>query len=277
MDKSAIEQIQQSSTSSGINELLKERALNNVVVTPDNFEIQDLEPYQEYKNRFCGTFRTGSVEDFVSYTEAYSKVYSELVEGCAEIFVDDSSMKAQTIFDIGTISSPLHQSHKALLALNKTSAYSALLDLVQRPKGQMELSDFIEDWSSNIQMFDESGTALNTNVAITGVRKITIAKAREMQSEVGDFSNSASVSERIEATQRDHLPAKIVFSCRPYNDLQEREFLVRIALLTSGDQPRFALRILGQEEQQEQIIEEFKELIVAKTTDLPVTVYRGTF
>lgn len=273
MDKSAIEQIQQTNTADVLNGFAKTET--PILMVPESFKVVDLEKYQTHLSMFRGCFDTNSINDFIKYTGEYSERYEDV--GQAELFIDDENVSAKAIFDLGTILHPLHRKHTAVLKLKKTSAYSAMLSFVNHRNTQIQLSDILEDWATNIQVLDEQGAPLNLNVAITGVRKITISRARELQSEVGDFSNSASVSERIEATQREKLPAKILFTCKPYSDLKEREFVIRIALLTSSDEPTFSLRQVGAEEQQEDIINEFRELLETRTKTLPVTVYRGDF
>ena len=274
MDKSAIVQIQETATSKALNEYVRTDV--PTMFAPKDFALHNLDKFQHFLSRFTGSFQTNNIYDFVKYAEKYCKVY-EGEGNDVQVFINDEAMSAKTVFDIGTTTAPLHQEHTSRLTLKKTSAFIAANDIVEHKLSQLGLSDFLEDWSNCIQVLDENGEPLSLNVAITGVRKISIERAREMQSEVGDFSNSASVSERVEAKERQAMPATILFTCNPYSGLKERQLILRVALLTSRDTPTFALRIIGLEELKESLVDEFRQLLEKELQPLSLDIFRGSF
>ena len=47
------------------------------------------------------------------------------------------------------------------------------------------------------------------------------------------------------------IPATILFTCNPYHGLDDREFVVRVSILTGGDKPKISLRIVKLEANEE--------------------------
>jgi uncharacterized protein YfdQ (DUF2303 family) len=270
MDKSAIEQIQQTQTVDILNSFLKTDGPS--IVLPDNFSVVDLEQYAEQRNRFRGTMKTESVNDFITYLSEYDN--SELA---SETYIDGDNMRATCLHNIGTTAAPGHCDHKSILGLQKTAAYNALLAIAGSRYDQKDLSDYLEDWASIIQCTNSEGENLSHAIAVNAVRGITIARARELSSNIGDFENSASAIEKVEAKNKNTLPAFITLTLKPYADLQERSITLRCSLLTSSDKPVFILRIIKQEELDEQLVNEFKTLIQTKVKPLNTSVFIGSF
>lgn len=270
MDKSAIEQIQQTATSEVLNGFLKTDG--PAIVVPNNYDVVDLEKYANCRNRFRGTMHTESVSDFVSYLSDY-----DFTDIGSETFINADAMAATCIHNIGITDSPGHCDHQSILTLKKTAAYKALINISERRRDQQDVSDYLEDWADFIRVKNTEGEDISKTIAINAVRTITIARARELNSSIGDFENSASAIEKVEAKNKNTLPAYIQVTLKPYADLQERTIILRCALLTSSDTPVFTLRIVKSEELDEQLVNEFKKLITDKVKPLNTTVFIGSF
>lgn len=108
----------------------------------------------------------------------------------------------------------------------------------------------------------QPGYLFGANQASKQLREITIEQIASMDSRVDDFGESMSTMERIEAKNQDVIPATIEFTCDPYHGLEDRAFTVRVSILTGGDRPKISLRIVRLEAQEEDMAEEFKDILV---------------
>jgi len=267
MDKQAIQQIQESANIPDIIDQVK-GAHVPLAVVPDSMSVRDLEKYQEHASRYRIGFVTTSIADFSTYSEDFDQ------EG-AKCFVDAERMTAKTIFDLGTVELPGHQENTAKLKLSKTAAYSALLRLDGERLSQKTAAEFIEDWSDNIIVFTKDGDNMTCPAASAALRNLSIEAAREVNSKVSDFGESVSALERIEAKHQESLPSEIQFKCDPYNGLDKRTFKLRVSILTGDDRPKISLRILKLESTQEEIAEEFKEILVGNFKSLQLKTFIG--
>ncbi|EFP1687465.1 DUF2303 family protein [Salmonella enterica] len=105
---------------------------------------------------------------------------------------------------------------------------------------------------------------------------ITIQQATQQDHEDGDFSGKKSLMQSIEASSKDVMPVAFEFKCVPYEGLGERAFSLRNSLLT-GDEPRFVLRIVQLEAQEEAIASEFRDLLISKFDGESVETFIGNF
>lgn len=276
MDKSAIEQIQQAQTAKGLNDVLSAEGLNAAVIAaPESFKILSLERHLPYRLRFRGQYNTDNLKGFIAYTA--QGVEKSTDNGPAKVFVNGQAMCARAVLNIGSDESPGHCDHTATLTLPQSAAYKALLNYADNPLNQLQLSNFIEDWGDIMGITDVSGEVISPAVAASEARSVTIERAREINSSVGDFENSASAFERVGAKNKATLPAWINFTCTPYLGLQERTFKVRVSLLTGDDKPRFKLRIVGLEQMQEQLTDEFQAVLNKALKSANCELFAGEF
>lgn len=268
-DKSAVQHIQQTAH---IPEYLKQLEAANTqvpaIILPDNMNTTSLEKYMPNASRYRMNFNTLSISDFVRYNTKFD------VDG-ATCFVDGEDMSAKTIFDLGTEEAPLHKEHKASLNLKPSAAFNAITDINGRSKSQKDTSDFIEDWADLITVIDRDDQVMTASAAAKSLRELTIETARALSSKVGDFSESMSAMESIEAKSNGQMPSKLIFKCTPYLGLGEREISVQLSILTSGDRPSISTRIIQFETLKEEITEEFKDLLIEKFQKLKLETYIG--
>jgi uncharacterized protein YfdQ (DUF2303 family) len=105
---------------------------------------------------------------------------------------------------------------------------------------------------------------------------MTIDSARSITSEADEFSSNMSAMEKIEVKGKAQMPALLTFTCVPFNGLKERDFELKLSVLTGDDRPKISLRIVGLENTKELIVEEFKDKLVEKFTDSEMKTFIGS-
>lgn len=269
MDKSAIKQIQDTAH---IKETLKH--LNEVeshipvAFVPENYDMKDMEKFQEYLSRYRMKYQTNSISDFIEYGKDYAQ------DG-GTCFVDAEGMSASTIFDLGTVEQPLHKAHRSNLELNRTAAYTALLRIDGSHLDQKSASTFIEDWADNIKVTDNSGNKMTVQHAANAINNLTIDMAKSLTSNIDDYGHNLSTMEKIEAANKEAQPSLIEFTCTPYLHFEERTFTLRYQILTAGREPGISMRIVKLEQEQENIAEEFKAKLCNSLEETFLKVYMG--
>lgn len=270
MDKQAIEQIQNSAS---IPELIKQArniAEKPCVTLPEGYTVQSLEKYMEHAYRYDAAYSTTSIEDFTRYNENHQ-------QDNAVCFANPETMTAKTIFDIGSRDEPGHKLHTANLKLKSTAAHTALRRVAENGPAldQKQASDFIEDWSECMSI-DSADEKMTPPQAAAALRNLTIEAAKEINSKTDDFGESMSAMEKIEAKNQDKLPHRIRFTCQPFNGLSHREFVVRVGILTGHDKPKISLRIIQIEKHEEDMADEFRDLLNKQFKKINVETYIGT-
>jgi uncharacterized protein YfdQ (DUF2303 family) len=260
MTKEAIQHLEKTVLLENVNlELNALKTKSPLLALPGGVEVKDLEIHMEFRSSYRFMFQTKSINDFGEYCKEFDK------DG-AKCFVNSDSMNAETFFDLGTEDQPLHQRHKSRLHLDKTAAFKALLRINGEHLSQKEAANFVEDWADNMTVLSKDGVVMPIAQAAKQLREITIEQVSSIDSKVSDFGESMSAMEKIEAKNQELIPALIEFTCDPYHGLGKRAFTVRVSILTGGSKPEIGLRIIKLEAQEEDMAEEFKE-ILNKTFD----------
>lgn len=269
LTKDAIKHIEQTELLKNVNHELSKSPLHSLLIAlPDQIALHNLEKYMPQRDSYRFEFATKSITDFGLYCKEFDK------EG-GKCFVNSDNMNAKTIFDLGTEEVPLHQLHKANLQLDKTAAFRALLNVNGSLFSQKDASNFIEDWADNIIVFTKEGDHMTIPQAAKQLREITIEQVANVESNVNDFGESMSAFEKIEAKNSEKIPAEIKFKCVPYHGLDQREFVVRVSILTGSSRPEISLRIIKLEAQEEDMAEEFKEILVDTFKDAEIKTFIG--
>lgn len=235
-----------------------------VVALPDRYSTHDLEKFLPLRRRARGRMSTTSVRDFAAYTSAHR-------EPGANVFIDANKMRAVGVLNLGTPLEPGHADNLAVLELEQTAAFKALLQARSGHKSQATLAEFLEDWPDAVQAF--SGTdELTAPKAIAAIRKITIESLRKLESEEQQLSATRSAFESVAATSTEKLPTHIYFRCVPYSGLAERTFVLRLAIHTGDKVPSLSLRLVNEELHAEQMAQELCHLL---RTTLELPAYAG--
>jgi uncharacterized protein YfdQ (DUF2303 family) len=249
MDKSAIQQIQESANAHLFIKQLDDKAVYPVAALPESFQLMELEKYQPYRNAFRGKFTTQFIEQFIEY----HKVNKASEPQC---FIDSDSMTAITIFDLKVGEKAGHCNHKAALSLKKTSAFKALLEVDGKKMSQKTLSEWVEDHASELEIYSTTGDKIEIATASAAIRNMKVEAKAGRESSVDDFSHHQSEYESIAVRTKDEypMPASFKYTCVPYYGLEDRTFEMRMSMI--GNEV-LILRIRKIEEHEEQMSDEF--------------------
>jgi uncharacterized protein YfdQ (DUF2303 family) len=250
--------------------LVDTTATKELTALPSDYKLHDLEQYLPNRRRARGTMETAVVAAFGEYVVAHG-------EAGVCVFVNQDSMTATAVLNLGTPEAPGHTDNRAKLELKKTAAYRALL---QHATGsglkQATVAEFLEDWPTVISCFNEAGPIAPAQ-AVAAIRKLTVESMRKLESSEQLLSTARSAFESVTATSADPLPTTIVFLCQPYADLQYRPFVLRLGVLTGDGKPTITLRITKAEEHAEDMAEELGSLIEQQFSDQNVPVLLGSY
>lgn len=241
-----------------------------LVALPNDFQIHDLEKSLPNRRRLRGTMNTSVIADFATYV-------TNCREDGATIFINQEEMAAVAILNLGSPAYPGHADNRAKLTPKRTAAYQALQ---QHANGsghkQQTIAEFLEDWAMLITCKNDDGY-ITSSKAIAAVRNITIDAMRRLESKEQQLSATKSAFESVTATSADPLPTTIEFNCVPYAGFDRRVFVMRLGVLTSGDKPTISLRIINQEQHNEEMAQELSNRVILfmDTNKMPVLI--GTY
>lgn len=264
MDQSTIQQIS-ALTVAATKEVETEFA--NIVL-PSGVQVQSLEAFQAHRNQFRAVFSTQRFGSLVEYATANSQEK-------AQCFIDQETMSAEIVFDMGNRDKAGHAKHRAELKMKETAAYKALRQLNGAKRSQRDFSDFLEDWGDFLTAYHYDDQ-ISVKNAVQAVRKMTIDFARNEEHEVGEFAAKKSAMEAVEAKSALQLPTHLVFTCNPYNGLDVRSFTLRVQVLTGSGEPLLVARLVQAEQIDEAIATEFAEKLEAALTETDIKVNIGT-
>jgi len=276
MDATAIKEIKLSQDITAANSTISDEIDKQIIALPSDFAVHNLEKYFENRTRFRGKLETKSIAAFISYAN------NKAIEGAAT-FINADTMKAMLIVNLGDNDAPGHADHTALLALEKTAPFKALLEIANQRKTQKEIAEFIEDWRNHLtasRAEDETGTfpAVSIVKALHAVRKISIEAIAKSDSEVKTFGATTTSMESIDVRSDEMPPDFFYFNCEPYLGLPTRTFTLRLSVITDRT-PALVLRIVKYEEHTEQMAEEFQLTIESDLQDVEpkIATYIGNF
>jgi len=260
-DQSAIQQLTQAEATAQSNESVQHAltAGQPVVALHDEFNLTSLESYLPLRRRARNSMSTSYVEDFARYVRQHRE------NGCT-IYVNAEGMSAKAVLNQGTPAEPGHGDNTALVKLKATALYTSLRNLVSQVRGQKVLAEWLEEWRDVVIPLDKDLGELNIGHVVNGIRSVSIEQLNKSTTTVEALSAERSEMESVAAkTNRADavLPAFLKLTTKPYKELAERTFYVRVAILTSQREPTFSMGILGLELHEEQMAEEFAHVVRA--------------
>lgn len=286
LDQSAVKALTQAEATAASNKAIEagEDGLTHVVALPHDFVVHDLEQYLPDRRRARGTMTTSVIADFAAYSlkhaiddESTQKDDDANVnEKGAAVFVDKDHMKATAVLNLGGPDQPGHADNLAIVVLEKSAAYEALLAIANgQPRKQTDVAEFLEDWQ-HVVICRAGDDGIPVGQAVAAVRTITIEQARKTNSTEQQLGAERSAFESVQASSEHKLPTFIEFHVDPpYFGLSPRTLTLRLSILT-GDKPLIVLRIIKLQEHQEQMAAEFADLVrAALDEELPVAI--GTY
>lgn len=211
-------------------------------------KVVSLEHLQAARSRYRGEFKTSVLSEFAIYLKANAGGIG---------FIDPKSCYAKTYLNLGTAETPGHADWTATLELEPTAAYAALLAVNGKQHSQKALVEWIEDWSGNLRGTDNSPISN----AVAAIRELTISAKSDVTHTDKDFGAKRSALEEIEAKSTARIPTHINFMCEPYLGFQQRDFILRLSIIT-GEKPALTLRIVSHEANVEDIAKEFKSALM---------------
>ena len=271
-NEEALEKLMQAEAISAANSATTEALTEaGVIALPDNYKTHDLEAYTQNRRRARGTMTTVNDTDFAAYVKAHQ-------EPGAAVFVDERTMTATAILNLGTPDNPGHTDNRAVLSPPQTAAFKALLAIADgRGKPQKTIAEFFEDWQENIACQGADGGDIKVPKAVAAMRKLTIEELRKLTAEQQSLSATRSTFELITASSEEPIPATVSFKCVPHAGMNERVFVMRLGILTGESNPMPVLRIIKKELHDEQMALELAERVRKGLTGEPVTVAVGTY
>lgn len=219
-------------------------------------KVVSIEHLMEGRSRFRGALKTSVLAEFVAYLKRHAG---------GEGFIDADNMTATAYLNLGTPDDPGHADWSASLNLKATAAYTALQQADGMARSQKQMAEWIEDWSAHLGAVKD-GEDISINVALAAIREISIDAKKSVTSTDRDFGASKSSLEEIEARAKGGLPTHFQFRCTPYPGFASREFVLRLSVIT-GESPALKLRIVGKEQAEEDIAQEFKALLLEEIGD----------
>lgn len=273
-DKEAIEALQYGGGIHEASDAVRTAYSNSepAVALPNHFTVHDLEKFLPTRRRPRGTMQTQTIEDFAAYVGTHQS------PGAA-VFIDVEHMKAVGVLNLGTVTAPGHADDKAVYTARATAAYSALKAVASgAPISQVKAAEFLEDWCLHTVCMHE-GELIATPKAVAAVREITIEGLRKVGSTEAQLSASRTTFEEVKASGKEQIPTLIEFTCEPYAGLPSRTFQLRLGIQTGGDKPHLLLRIIKQEEHQEEMGRQLANLLgdAIKAKSANVEILLGSY
>ncbi|WP_180183719.1 DUF2303 family protein [Acinetobacter sp. YH01020] len=254
----------------------------DLVAVNNDYNIEDLEKFQEGRNRARGVLKTPSFEDFKSFVLANSSV-SDAEENIrtlptpAPVFVDHKNVSATAVLNFTNAGfAQGHCDYKALLQLEPTVVWSKLNALKDRKLSQRDFAVFLEDWVSVLEITDAAGNVIGGAQALAAIRNMKIDSSSSSDHSVGNLAESRSRFDQVEARSKEEFtPAYFKIRDAAYFGLDERLIVLRLIINTNDEKPVFSVQIVKEELIQDEIIQEFKAKVIELLPENPVRI--GTF
>lgn len=249
----------------------KATPVDGFVALPNDFQLHDLERHSDVRRRARGTFSTPFIDSFCAYTQAHA-------EPGTTVFINPNKLGAQAVLNMGTPAKPGHTDNQAALDLVKTAPFQALSQIANGcGQSQRAVAEFLEDWQHVIHCFTDSAE-IKVHQAINAVRRITVEALRKQESEEQSLSATRSTLESVTASSKEPIPTTIYFNCKPFAELAERSFVLRLGILTGEKAPTINLRIIKLEEHSEAMCEELASILRVRLVGAePIAIVVGSY
>lgn len=271
IQKLSVEQLKETTS-----EISKQVLHADLIAVPEGVTLKDLEKYQEYRNSMRGNFSTDSVAQFHMYCKAQTEQFPSY-----PVFINGPEMKAQAFVDYGSAVSPGHCKFTAGIALKRTALYTTLLNEIHEMNfTQRGLAEKLEEFAANVEVYlesDEGKKPVKLPRALASIRSMKSSHSVDISSEQNNYQSSASALEKQSINAGGDKPVAFTFKCKPYLDLKETAFVVRITPITKGNEIIFNLKVLMLEDLQEKMALEFNEILAKGFTETGIDTYIGCY
>lgn len=236
LNKETIEELRIPQAQKALQAEIEKRELDALAV-PDGLQVQDLERYRPHRRRQVGTMITNCMDSLVEYVRSWKEH--------SRVFVLAQDMSACAVINFGDADYPGHADHRAVLKLDKTAEYSALLKAASARKPQRAMAEFCEDYIDFLSFQDADNLFIPPATAIKAIRTMKINSKQSVGAVAGNYSREKSLLESTAVDTSEGLPSYITFTCAPYTGLKQRTFMLRLGVgeNEAGD-PAFMVSII---------------------------------
>lgn len=236
--------------------------------------VHDLEDKLPLRRRARGLMETDYVGPFAQYAATHA-------EPGATVFVKANDMSATAVLNFGTIEKAGQCDNLTRVSLKKTAPYSAMLSFTDGTHNQREFSEWLEEWGHLIvarEGIEPDAPVLDMKQCITAIRNVTVDEKRSTDSTVGNFSQNRSVAEEIamRAKAGQKIPPFLHMTFKPYAELLPRTFVIRVGSITNRDTPIFRFQVIAYEQHQEEMANEFADVVRQQFAALQIPEERVT-
>lgn len=248
----------------------------DLLAVPAGVSIKNLEQYKMNRDSMRGVFNTDSVDQFHAYCKAQTTEFPSF-----PVFINGPVMKAEAFIDYGSASSPGHCRFNAGIKLKATALYLTLINEIHGTTfNQRGLAELLEEYAPNVQVFienDEGKEPVKLARGLSCIRSMKSSQSIDVSSEQNNYSSSSSALEKQSINSGNDKPVAFSFTCKPYLDLKEQSFLVRMTPITKGTEIVFNLKVLMLEDLQEKMAIEFSELLSKGFDETDIDTYIGVY
>jgi len=241
---------------------------NPSVIVPNGFHIKSLEEFQPNRNRFRGEVTTRHVESFIKYVTDQG--------GSPSVFVSQAAMRAEAIFNMGTLEEPGHCDNTASVTAEQTSEYAQLLKLNDRMFSQRGLAEFLEDYKDSLKAYGDDGDEVSIAKAISSVRSLTVDLARQRQVDEGNLHRAMTQTEKLEIkSSAGSIPVKLSWEVEPYVGFEKITVDIRLRIKIDEEDIGFSTGIVRLEDHEKKIVDAFVAKLEEGLKD--ISFYVGSF
>lgn len=254
--------------------LLRHELVNEhtALINP-NARILDLEQFEQGRHRKRGTFATQDIGSFGDYIEGNASFEH------TSVFINKDQMQAVAIlnFDADGFEQG-HLDHKAVLTAEPTVMFRKLLSMHDMGRCKQKLfAEFLEDWGHKVIARDADGNEIENAKAINAVRNMRIDESAQTDSHAGNYRETRSRLESVEAKSIDGaLAAYFTVHDECYQGIAPRTLDLRLGISNDDGQPVFKLEIKALQSVRDELAKEFADIIETGLED-QVAVVIGQF
>lgn len=242
----------------------------SIAIIPNDFGLHSTEKFNQNRDRFRGRFTTFSIEAFIAY------VSDRQIEGIKSFISTNNGLSAETVFNIGDKNTPGHADDLAILSLEKQPEFQALERVNGKRFSQQGVIDWFDDWADFVSARNDQGE-IPFEKAVRALRKVSIGRSRDVDSNVRDMGVTLSVTEQAEAKGVDEdLPAYFVVKTESFKGLPVEELKLSLRISVSDDVPTFILRFIGEDAHTQRRSNQFIEILENRLKGLG-EFYQGAF
>lgn len=254
------------------------------IILPPGHSISGLSEFLPNRLRYTGEFSTNTIAAFADYVNRVTKqdgaagtnasrvaAYVSPVDPTAIVYLNDLIGVPDSNGD--DVNRPGRRDWYAHLCLQPTEAWKAVKNISGEWLSQKSLAHWLEEWSDHVRPLrvkvEGDSQTFEPHAllpAIELIRNIKIVEKSVTEASVQDHGASMSRMEEIEQRAKGgELPVWFTFDVEPYAGFTSRALRLRLQTgVAPNGSPTVMLRIIGLETVEEDIRQEFVDLVQEK-------------